>query len=140
VITITDRRPGPVAPAGTASGGWRAIGTPVRLLQLYAVLLVLIPPTQIIEPLGAAGTPATLVGVVALVHWAVAVLTPDEGLARTVVPVRVVVGLLAATVLVRYAVLHLGYVPIGSCSGSSRGRVWLSSPPRACRTGPRSAG
>ena len=80
---------------------WRAIGTPVRVIQVYTVLLVLIPPTEIIEPLGAVGTPATVIGLVALVQWAVAVLTPGEGLARTVVPVRVVVGLLAATVLVR---------------------------------------
>lgn len=111
MIAITDHRSGPVASAGAVSARWQAIGTPVRIIQLYVVLLVLIPPTEIIEPLGAAGTPATVIGLVALVHWAVAVLTPDEGLARTVVPVRVVVGLLAGTVLLRYAVMHVGYVP-----------------------------
>jgi hypothetical protein len=120
VITVEDRRSGPVASAGTVSGRWRAIGTPVRVIQLYTVLLVLIPPTQIIEPLGAVGTPATVVGLLALVHWAVAVSTPGEGLARTVVPVRVVVGLLAATVLVRYAVLHVSYVPVDELLTSDR--------------------
>jgi hypothetical protein len=118
VITISDRRSGPAAPAGTVPRRWRA--TPVRVIQVYVVLLVLIPPTLIIEPLGAAGTPATVVGLVALLHWAVAVTTPGEGLARTVVPVRIVVGLLAVTVLVRYAVLHVGYVPVDELLTSDR--------------------
>jgi polysaccharide biosynthesis protein PslJ len=48
------------------------------------------------------------------------VSTPGEGLARTVVPVRVVVGLLALTVLVRYAVLHVGYVPVDELLTSDR--------------------
>jgi polysaccharide biosynthesis protein PslJ len=120
VITTAERRPGPAASRETQSGGWRAIGAPVRILQLYAVLLVLIPPTLIIKPLGAVGTPATVVGLAALVHWTVAVVTPGEGLARTVVPVRVVVGLLGATVLLRYAVLHVFYLPVDELMASDR--------------------
>jgi polysaccharide biosynthesis protein PslJ len=118
--TLTDGTFAPTASARSASGARRAIGRPVWLIQVYVVLLVLIPPTQIFEPLGAAGTPATLVGLVALLHWAVAVLLPDEGLARTVVPVRIVVGLLAATVLARYAVLHVGYIPVDQLLTSDR--------------------
>jgi hypothetical protein len=118
VITVADRRSGPAVPAGILPGGWRALTTPVRIIQLYVVLLVLIPPTEIIEPLGAAGTPATVLGLVALLHWAVAAITPGEGLARTVVPVRVVLGLLVATFMVRYAVMHVGYAPAEAVSGS----------------------
>ena len=118
MITIADRRSGPAVSAGIVPGGWRAWGTPVRLIQLYAVLLVLIPPTEIIGPLGGAGTPATVLGLVMLLQWAVAVVTPGEGLARTVVPVRVVLGLLVATFMVRYAVMHLGYVPFEAVTGS----------------------
>ncbi len=120
MITVADRRSGPAVSPGTVARRWRAIGTPVRVIQVYTVLLILIPPTQIIKPLGAVGTPASVIGLVALLHWAVAVLTPDDGLARTVVPVRVVVGLLAATVLVRYAILHVGYVTVDSLLASDR--------------------
>jgi polysaccharide biosynthesis protein PslJ len=118
VITVADRRSGAAVSAGILPGGWRALTTPVRILQLYVVLLVLIPPTEIIEPLGAAGTPATVLGLVALVQWAVAAVTPGEGLARTVVPVRVVLGLLVATFMLRYAVMHVGYVPVEALTGS----------------------
>jgi hypothetical protein len=119
-ITITDGRPDLAASVGTRSRGRRARGTPLWVIQVYVVLLILIPPTQIFEPLGAAGTPATLIGLVALVHWAVAVLLPDVRLARTVVPVRIVVGLLAATVLLRYAILNVGYVPVDQLLSGDR--------------------
>ncbi|HEY8524091.1 MAG TPA: O-antigen ligase family protein [Acidimicrobiales bacterium] len=72
--------------------------------------MVLVPPTHIIGPLGAIGTPATVVALLALLLWGVAVLTPGE-LARTVVPVRVVMGLLVGTVSLGYAVLHVRAVP-----------------------------
>ena len=39
---------------------------PVTILRIYVVLLILVPPTYIIEPLGAAGTPATVMGICAL--------------------------------------------------------------------------
>ena len=82
----TDSRSGTASTAGAGSSGRRDRGAPVRILQIYAVLLVLIPPTHIIGPLGAVGTPATVVGLVALMLWAVAVLTPGDYLCRTVVP------------------------------------------------------
>jgi polysaccharide biosynthesis protein PslJ len=118
VITVADRRIGPAVSAGILPSGWRALTTPVRILQLYAVLLVLIPPTEIIEPLGAAGTPATVLGLVALLQWAVAAIRPDDRLVRTVVPVRVVLGLLVATFMVRYAMMHVSYVPVEAVTGS----------------------
>ena len=119
MIATTDRRPGPSASAGTvttgsagaAPAGWVHFGAPVRILQVYAILLVLIPPTLIIQPLGAVGTPATVVGWVALLMWIVAVLTPGDNLVRTVVPVRVVLVILAAAYLMRYAMANVGYVP-----------------------------
>ncbi|HEX6419758.1 MAG TPA: O-antigen ligase family protein [Acidimicrobiales bacterium] len=95
-------------------------GAPVTILRVYAVLLVLIPPTHIIGPLGAAGTPATVLGLVALLLWGLAVLVPGGHLPRTVVPVRVVVGLLVATILMGYTVLHSRYVPGDELLSSDR--------------------
>ena len=112
---------GPVAgPRADDRAGRGGRGGPVRIVQVYAVLLVLIPPTHIIGPLGAVGTPATVLGLVALLLWGVGVLVPGDQPLRTVVPVRVVTGLLAGTFLLGYAVLHVRHVPGDELLGSDR--------------------
>jgi polysaccharide biosynthesis protein PslJ len=95
-------------------------GGTVRFLQVYTVLLVLVPPTYIIDPLGAAGTPATVIGVCALLLWMLGVLAPGKYLARTVVPVRVVLGLLIGMILLGYTVLHVRHVPGNELLSSDR--------------------
>jgi hypothetical protein len=95
-------------------------GGPVTVLQIYAVVLVVIPPTQIIGPLGAVGTPATVIGLGALVLWALGTLTPHHHLHRTVVPLRVVLGLVIGTILLGYTVLHSRFVPVNELMSSDR--------------------
>ena len=107
----TEDRSATALVAGGGPSSRRDRGGPVKIIQVYAVLLILIPPTHIIGPLGAVGTPATVVGLIALMLWALAVLTPGDYLCRTVVAVRVVMGLLVGTILLGYAVLHLRHVP-----------------------------
>jgi O-antigen ligase len=121
VTLATDRRSGTGRSPGSGSRGRRDRGAPVRFIQTYALLLVLIPPTHIIGPLGAVGTPATVVGLAALMLWGVAVLLPGASYrCRTVVPVRMVIGLLVGTILLGYTVLHLRHVPGGELLGSDR--------------------
>ncbi len=120
MTVITDSRSCTALTAGASSSGRRDRGAPVRILQIYAVLLVLIPPTQVIGPLGAIGTPATVVALVGLMLWAVAALRPGDHLCRTVVPVRVVMGLLVGTTLLSYALLHVRYAPGVEVLGSDR--------------------
>jgi hypothetical protein len=127
VSIVTDRRAGTALSAGAGSTGSRDRGAPVRIIQIYAVLLVLIPPTHIIGPLGAMGTPATVLGVVALMLWGVAVLTPGDYLCRTVVAVRVVMGLLVGTILLGYAALHLRHIPGAELLGSDRALLQVLS-------------
>jgi hypothetical protein len=93
---------------------------PVTILQIYVVLLILIPPTHIIGPLGGIGTPAAVVGLGALMLWVLAVLSPDDHLKRTVLPVRIVIGTLVGSVLVAYAVLHTRSVPMDELLSSDR--------------------
>jgi O-antigen ligase len=81
------------------------------MLQLYVVVLVLIPPTYVIEPLGGIGTPATVVGLVCLCLWGLALLTPGQYLRRTNLPVRIVMGALIGTIVLSYTVLHEHWVP-----------------------------
>jgi polysaccharide biosynthesis protein PslJ len=127
VSIITDGRAGTALIAGAGSTGRRDRGAPVRIIQIYAVLLVLIPPTHIVGPLGAMGTPATVVGLVALMLWGVAVLTPGDHLSRTVVAVRVVMGLLVGTILLGYAVLHLRHIPGAELLSSDRALLQVLS-------------
>jgi polysaccharide biosynthesis protein PslJ len=115
-----------VAPEVESGREWTR-GAPVTILRVYAVLLVLIPPTQIIGPLGAVGTPATVLALIALPLWGVGVLAPGEYLRRTVVPVRVVVGLLVGTTLLGYAVLHVRYVPAVELLASDRALLQVLS-------------
>jgi polysaccharide biosynthesis protein PslJ len=118
-VRVDARAGGRSAPVG-GTLAQRSRGAPVRIVRVYAVLLVLVPPTHIVGPLGAVGTPATVVGVVALLLWGVAVLAPGGSLPRTAVPVRVVMGLLVGVVLVAYAVLHVRPVPGPEVLGSDR--------------------
>jgi polysaccharide biosynthesis protein PslJ len=125
VVVVTDHRPDlSSTPDVEASGGWTR-GAPVTILRIYVVLLVLIPPTYIVEPLGGVGTPATVVALVALMLWGVAVLTPGTYLCRTVVPVRVVMGVFVATTFLSYAVAHVRYVPAVELLASDRALIQL---------------
>jgi polysaccharide biosynthesis protein PslJ len=124
LLSVTDHRPDARSTDVEASTAPRR-GAPVTILRIYVVLLVLIPPTHIIGPLGAVGTPATVVALVALMLWAVAVLTPGTYLCRTVVPVRVVIGLLVATTLLSYALAHVRYVPPVELLASDRALIQL---------------
>jgi O-antigen ligase len=125
VLVVTDHRPDlRPTPDVEASGGWTR-GAPVTILRIYVVLLVLIPPTFIIEPLGGVGTPATVVALLALLLWAVGVLTPGTYLCRTVVPVRAVMGVFVATTFLSYAVAHVRYVPAIELLASDRALLQL---------------
>jgi O-antigen ligase len=125
VLVVADDRPDLRSTPDVEASGARTRGAPVTILRIYAVLLVLIPPTHIIEPLGAVGTPAMMVALVALMLWAVGVLAPGTYLCRTVVPVRVVMGVLVVTTFVSYAVAHVHYVPAVELLASDRALIQL---------------
>lgn len=73
------------------------------VLTFLAGLLLLIPATQIVGPLGASGTPAYLVGILLLIWWTAARWVPALGVAYGLQPIRVAMGLFAASLLVTYA-------------------------------------
>jgi hypothetical protein len=127
VTITTDSRPGIAVIAEAGSNGRRDRAGPVGIIRAYAILLVLIPPTHIIGPLGAVGTPATVIGLVALMLWGVAILTPGHYLVRTVLPVRLVMALLVGTILSSYAVLHVRHVPGAELLASDRSLLQVLS-------------
>ncbi len=125
MLVVTEDRPDLRSTPDVEASGARTRGAPVTILRIYAVLLILIPPTHIIEPLGAVGTPATVVALVALMLWAVGVLAPGTYLCRTVVPVRVVMGVLVVATFVSYAGAHVRYVPAVELLASDRALIQL---------------
>ena len=84
----------------------------VVVITAYAALLLCVPSRLIFAPLGAAGTPANLLGLGALLWWTCATvggLNPVRG----PTPLRVVTGLLIVAVAASYAsgMAHGWYAP-----------------------------
>lgn len=69
----------------------RARRDAVSILTVYLVLLMLIPAQWIVGPIGAAGTPAALVGLCAAWWWLAARLNPQWGLDVGPQPARVAI-------------------------------------------------
>jgi polysaccharide biosynthesis protein PslJ len=76
----------------------------LSLLTALLVLLVGVPATQVVGPLGAAGTPSVLFGVGCLLWWGIGRLDRRFGLVRGRQPMRIVVGIFVAAMLASYAV------------------------------------
>ncbi len=73
------------------------------LLSLYVLLLLGIPSQLIFGPLGAAGTPANLLGMLCLLWWILVVMLPFGGVATGPQPIRIAMVFLATMVLGSYA-------------------------------------
>ncbi|GAB3254511.1 O-antigen ligase family protein [Nocardioides dilutus] len=74
----------------------------ILFLVVYLLLNMLIPAQLVLHPLGAAGTPANLWAIAGLVWWVCAAIGRlDAGAVTT--PIRIIAGLLAATILASYA-------------------------------------
>lgn len=85
------------------------------MLSILVVLLIGIPSVLIFQPLGGAGTPANMLGMVLLLWWISSRLVPRSGVSTKGQPVRVAVCILFAAVLLSYgsAMLHGWGMPIG---------------------------
>lgn len=85
------------------------------LLSVLVVLLVGIPSVLIFQPLGGAGTPANMLGMLLLLWWIAARLMPQSGISPKGQPIRVAVCVLVVAVLLSYgsAMLHGWGMPIG---------------------------
>lgn len=69
---------------------------------VLAVLLIGIPSVLIFHPLGAAGTPANMLGMLMLLWWISARLVPGLGVGAKWQPVRCAIGIFAVAVLLSY--------------------------------------
>jgi O-antigen ligase len=103
-------------------GALRRIGAvdATRLLQIEVWLLALIPARLVFAPLGGVGQPATLLGLILFLLWAVSVLMPGHGSLRPCVPVRGALAVLWTGVLVSYAVMNWHAVATDELNNADR--------------------
>lgn len=85
------------------------------LVVSLTVLLIGIPSVLIFQPLGAAGTPANMLGMLMLLWWIAARMVPELGVAAKWQPIRFALALFAIAVLLSYvaAMLHGWGMPTG---------------------------
>jgi len=121
----------PQAPSGvrrppTPDARPRVSHDPMIVLQVYVVVLVGSPSIYVIGPLGAAGTPATILGVLFLMLWLVGLVTRQHRLLRPTPVHWALAAVCTATVLAVFAGL-LRPITAAEVSSSVRGLIMLAS-------------
>lgn len=99
----------------------------VTLLSCYALLLILIPPQLIFQPLGAVGTPANIIALGALFAWVAGRIVPYLGLALERQPVRTLIFVLAASTLASFVASASRVLPIEEVRGADRGLLHVAA-------------
>ncbi|CAN5473260.1 hypothetical protein BH10ACT4_BH10ACT4_06950 [soil metagenome] len=113
-----------VAPAGPSARS--RLRDPLIVFQIYMLLLIFSPSIYIIQPLGAAGTPAGIFGCVILVIWVIGRLTgPRERIGMT--PLHWFVGVFVLSVLVAFCAGMLRPISAVETSASLRGLISTAS-------------
>ncbi len=96
-------------------------------LTVYLVVLFGIPAQLVFGPLGASGSPATIMGLGFLFWWLAARFVPSLGVARGFSPVRVAIGFLVVSTLASYAFSALHPLPGDQRSGADLGLLAILS-------------
>ena len=97
----------------------------VTFLTVLVLALVLIPSGQVVGPLGSAGRPAGLLGLLALWWWAHAHLVADSGVDRSLQPVRISALLFLGAVVASYAAAFVRPIDPLEARAADRGLMAL---------------
>jgi len=111
----------PTSTPTSASTFRRGTNLAVGVLVAFVVVLTLIPARLVFAPLGAFGTPAAILGLVALGLWALTRMHPGLGGAFGPQPARVVVLGFCGAVLASYVAAQLRVLPAVESRGADRG-------------------
>jgi O-antigen ligase len=95
----------------------------VRILTIYVVMLLLIPSQLVVGPLGAAGTPAGILAFVYFLWYGFAWLSPRSIVLRESQPLRALIAIFLACVLVSYAASMMRALPVEELNGADRGLI-----------------
>jgi len=100
----------------------------VSLLVLIAILRVALPSRLVFEPLGGAGTPASILGIVALVWWIYARIVPGSGLARGRQPVRIALAIFLTAAIISYILAFTGrFIQTNEVNNADRTLIGFAS-------------
>jgi O-antigen ligase len=99
----------------------------VTMLQVEVWLLVLIPNHLVIGPLGGMGSPALLLALIFFGWWFVSAVSPNIGVVRTCVPLRVVLGCLWFILFVSYGALNTHAVPGDEGANATRFLITMTA-------------
>jgi polysaccharide biosynthesis protein PslJ len=98
----------------------------VTILTVYVGLSLFLPSNLIFAPLGAAGTPATLVGIGCFFWWLATKMSPRTQIARAFQPIYIALGLLTASLVASYAAAMLRMdIPYAEISSADRSMLSL---------------
>jgi O-antigen ligase len=97
----------------------------VTFLTVLVLALVLIPSGQVVGPLGSAGRPAGLLGLLALWWWAHAHLVADSGVDRSLQPVRISALLFLGAIVASYAAAFVRPIDPLEARAADRGLMGL---------------
>jgi polysaccharide biosynthesis protein PslJ len=115
--------------ASLAPDAERARRTPgidtVAVLTVWLLLLLSVPGRLVVEPLGKAGTPATILAVGMAAWWVCTRIAPELGGSRGFCPVRVGIWALAGAVLLGYVAASSAALDPVARRGADRGIVQL---------------
>ena len=126
-MTAVAERPAPPAPGRVTAAGkpaGRRIDA-VTILTVWVVLLMAIPASLVVAPLGAVGGPATIFAAVVLVFYLVTWLHPALAPARGRQPVRAAAILLTCAVIGTYVSANRHIMPGLERNGIDRGIILI---------------
>ncbi|HEY7361718.1 MAG TPA: hypothetical protein VH642_12960, partial [Streptosporangiaceae bacterium] len=126
-MTAVAERPAPPAP-GQATAAGQPAGRrvdAVTILTIWVVLLMAIPASLVVAPLGAVGGPATIFAAVVLVIYLVTWLHPALAPAKGRQPVRAAAILLTCAVIATYASANRHIMPGLERNGIDRGIILI---------------
>jgi polysaccharide biosynthesis protein PslJ len=99
----------------------------VTALFWFQALLFLVPSVYVIRGTGAIGSPAIVIGILMFGLWVLARIVPGSGLDLRAQPIRVVILLFAASVLVTYATANQAPLPADEVNGADRGILLIAA-------------
>ena len=126
-MTAVAERPAPPAPGQVTAAGkpaGRRIDA-VTILTIWVVLLMAIPASLVVAPLGAVGGPATIFAAVVLVFYLVTWLHPRLAPAKGRQPVRAAAILLTCAVIGTYVSSNRHIMPGLERNGIDRGIILI---------------
>jgi len=126
-VTAVAERPaasGPDAPAQAGQPRERRIDA-VTVLSFYTLLLMGIPSTLVVAPLGAVGSPAMVFAALVLIFYLVTWLHPALAPAHGRQPIRAAAILFASAVITTYVSANRHVMPSLESNGADRGIILI---------------